>query len=330
MSISAKVEEEDWVPPQAYYDFRPEISGNELNGLDDPTLRPPDPILWHFDPSKTPFSELQSWYRNAVGLAEGAQQHKMANLEYRKRPQAEVAENSLDLTPAQWSEVIKKAALEECEADVVGICRVDPNWVFNSYEMHNKYVIIMGYSQVEDARSLASTPDAQVEYQHQYRRGNRSAIKLANWIKNQGQMAEPHGGPDAGSMLLVPAAVKAGLGELGKHGSIISRDLGSWFRLSCVLTNLELEVDTPDYIGVDDFCLNCQVCSRECPVDAIDDSKKMVRGVEKWYVDFDKCIPYFMTHSGCGICIAECPWSVPGVSNKLAGKLARRRESKSS
>jgi epoxyqueuosine reductase len=320
--------EENWSPPQEYYDFRPEISGNELNGLDDPGLRPPDPILWHFDPSKTPFSELQDWYRNAVGLTEGAHQHRLANQEYRTRPQAEVADEGPELTPAQWSEAIKKAALEECEADAVGITRVDPNWVFNSYEQQNKWVIVMGYRQLEDARPLASTPPAQVEYQHQYRRGNRSAIKLVNWIKNNGQMAEPHGGPDAGSMLLVPAAVKAGLGELGKHGSIISRELGSWFRLSIVLTNLELVEDEVDDIGVDDFCLNCQVCSRECPVDAIHDDKKMVRGVEKWYVDFDKCIPYFMTHNGCGICIAECPWSRPGVSDSLASKLARRRETK--
>jgi len=328
MSNANAVEVEEWEPPQEYYDFRPSISGNELNGLNDPTLRPPDPILWHFDPSKTPFSELQTWYRNVVGLAEGARLHKLANLEYRKRPQSEVADEGPDLTPAQWSEVIKKAALEECEADVVGITRVDPNWVFNSYEMHNKWVIVMGYIQEEDARSVASQPDTQVEYQHQYRRGNRSAIKLANWIKDQGQMAEPHGGPDAGSMLLIPAAVKAGLGELGKHGSVISRDLGSWFRLSCVLTNMDLVEDEPDDIGVDDFCLSCQVCSKECPVDAIDDQKQMVRGVEKWYVDFDKCIPYFMTHSGCGICIAKCPWSLPGVSRKLADKLARRRLAK--
>jgi len=50
----------------------------------------------------------------------------------------------------------------------------------------------------------------------------------------------------------------------------------------------------------------------------------MVRGVEKWYVDFDKCIPFFAETSGCAICIAVCPWSLPGVGENLSDKLARR------
>ena len=50
----------------------------------------------------------------------------------------------------------------------------------------------------------------------------------------------------------------------------------------------------------------------------------MVRGVSKWYVDFDRCIPYFAETSGCAICIAVCPWSLPGVGMSLAEKLRRR------
>ena len=50
----------------------------------------------------------------------------------------------------------------------------------------------------------------------------------------------------------------------------------------------------------------------------------MVRGDTKWYVDFDKCVPYFNETTGCGICIAVCPWSRPGVAANLVEKLARR------
>jgi epoxyqueuosine reductase QueG len=75
----------------------------------------------------------------------------------------------------------------------------------------------------------------------------------------------------------------------------------------------------------DEFCLQCQVCSRACPPDAIADTKQLVRRVEKWYVDFDKCIPCFGGTLGCAICVARCPWSKPGTAPRPAAKLIRRR-----
>jgi NAD-dependent dihydropyrimidine dehydrogenase PreA subunit len=47
--------------------------------------------------------------------------------------------------------------------------------------------------------------------------------------------------------------------------------------------------------------------------------------VEKWYVDFDRCIPYFVKTFGCGICIQVCPWSVPGRGPSLSTKLLAKR-----
>ena len=55
-----------------------------------------------------------------------------------------------------------------------------------------------------------------------------------------------------------------------------------------------------------------------------------VRGEEKWYVDFDRCIPYFAETKGCAICIARCPWSRPGIADNLLVKMARRRERRAS
>jgi epoxyqueuosine reductase QueG len=43
-------------------------------------------------------------------------------------------------------------------------------------------------------------------------------------------------------------------------------------------------------------------------------------------VDFDRCLPYFNEHGGCGICVAVCPWSRPGVAVSLAARMTRRRE----
>lgn len=67
--------------------------------------------------------------------------------------------------------------------------------------------------------------------------------------------------------------------ELGKHGSLIHRELGANFRLACVLTDLPLLADRPDVFGGDDFCASCRICADACPPDAIAADKQLVRGV---------------------------------------------------
>jgi len=49
-----------------------------------------------------------------------------------------------------------------------------------------------------------------------------------------------------------------------------------------------------------------------------------VRDVEKWYVDFDRCLPFFSQTYGCAICIAVYRGLGPGVGLTLAAKLSRR------
>ena len=106
---------------------------------------------------------------------------------------------------------------------------------------------------------------------------------------------------------------------------IINRRLGSSFRLASVLTDLPLRPTPADIFGADDFCVRCRVCADACPPDAIFDAKQLVRGDDKWYVDFDNCLPYFNETMGCGICMAVCPWSRPGVADNLVAKMATRR-----
>ena len=95
--------------------------------------------------------------------------------------------------------------------------------------------------------------------------------------------------------------------------------------LAGVTTDLPLDIDSPDEFGVDDMCKNCRICEDVCPPGAIVPDKQTVRGVEKWYVDFDKCIPFFAESFGCGVCVVACPWSRPGIADNLLHKLARRK-----
>ena len=117
---------------------------------------------------------------------------------------------------------------------------------------------VIAVAQDYDAISAAPSMKSLVEVTRQYARGTRTAKGLANWLRNNGQDALPYGGPMAGSFVLIPAAIEAGLGELGKHGSMIHPKFGANFRLACVLTNAPLIADSRHDFGAADFCARCQ------------------------------------------------------------------------
>ena len=70
--------------------------------------------------------------------------------------------------------------------------------------------------------------------------------------------------------------------------------------------------------------MSCKKCQTDCPPGAISNEKTLVRGVVKWYVDFDKCMPYVTEHKACGICLSTCPWSRPGIAKSLSQKMLRK------
>jgi epoxyqueuosine reductase QueG len=208
----------------------------------------------------------------------------------------------------------------------VGITAMRTDYVFQGHDVPpQRWMIVIALAQSFEAMATAPSRQSLVEVTRQYARGTRTAKAIANWLRQNGQDALPYGGPMAGAFVLIPAAIAAGLGELGKHGSMIHRRLGSNFRLACVLTDAPLVADDRQDFGSDDFCTHCHVCADACPPDAIGHAKTTVRGESRWYVDFDKCLPYFNEALGCGICLAVCPFSRPGTGLNLVEKLARRR-----
>ncbi len=303
----------------------PDVTGNDINGLGEEALRRAAPVMWH-DPDILAHGELQKWFF-AHGCASEADVYRTKNQEYARRPLPEVAPERPDWGAEAWTAKVKAAALDR-EADLVGMARLDPGWVFEGYEAPYEWIVVLAVAM--DPACLATAPShkSQTEVHKQYGRGTRAARKLAGWMREHGWDAEPHGGPRAGPVLMIPAAIAAGLGELGKHGSMINRRFGSSFRLASVLTDMPLVADAPDVFGADDFCTRCQVCTKVCPVDAITADKQMVRGERKWYVDFDDCILYFVENKGCGICIGQCPWSRTDIAPRLAEKMSRRRKSR--
>ncbi len=317
----------------------PDISGNAVNGRGERAPRRPSPLFWHYGVD-IPHKALQDYYMQRF---EAFPELQDFHLKYggrgARKPPEKPATPETD-TPEAWSRRVKECALAS-EGDLVGIARVDPGWVFEGYEAPEPWIVVIGVAMDHEELAKAPAIPAAVETMTQYNRGTRAARAVANFIQGAGYHARPHGGPAAGPLTLIPAAIEAGLGELGKHGSMINRSYGSPLPppraaprpppgrrrggRGGVLTALPLVADGRDVFGADDFCTLCRVCTDACPPDAISRDRQWVRGVERWYVDFDKCIPYFNDTQGCGICIAVCPWSRTGTAPKLAEKMTRRR-----
>jgi Pyruvate/2-oxoacid:ferredoxin oxidoreductase delta subunit len=306
----------------------PEVSGNAINGLGERAVRRPSPIYWHH-PSTIAHGRVMTWMIERTSREQPTvdRLHEKFGGRGPARP-ASIAEARSEDTREGWTARVKGFALAH-EADLVGVARLDPDWVFEGYEVTADWIIVLGVA-MDQPRLAAVWPEAASveEVMAAYNRGDRAAKALADHIRGQGWEAHGHGGPIAGPVTMIPAALACGFGELGKHGSIINRHYGSSFRLAAVTTSLPLVADAPDVFGADDFCASCQVCARACPPAAIAHEKQTVRGVSKWYVDFDNCVPYFNETYGCGICIAVCPWSLPGTAPRLAEKMARRKAGK--
>lgn len=300
----------------------PEVSGNTINGFGETQARQPRHIYWH-DPDQIEHGRLQQWYytQNASPEATAARDKARA-VEAQALPP--VAHDKARQAPDAWTKTVKDVALA-AGADQVGITPLRQDLVFQGCELDYKWIIVLAVRMDYEPLSQAPGITTSVEVMDKYTQGTSAAYGLAAWIREQGWDALHHGGPRAGPVLLIPHAISAGLGQLGKHGSMINREFGSSFRLACVVTDLPLIADHEDDLASDDFCLSCQACTRACPPRAISDAKHPVRGATKWYVDFDKCILYFNENQSCAICLAVCPWSRPGVAPSLADKMARRR-----
>lgn len=139
--------------------------------------------------------------------------------------------------------------------------------------------------------------------------------ELLGWIKQQWPETEGKVCVDIQPMMDKAWAVRAGLGWMGKHANVITRDYGSWVFLGELLLNLELEYDDTQ---IADQCGSCTLCIEACPTGAI---------VEPYVLDANRCISHATIESrapeiranvaanlkgwlyGCDVCQDVCPWN---------------------
>lgn len=301
----------------------PDLSGNAVNGLNEKQPRSARMVYWAPDPSDIPHGQLQMYfYKQSAKVPEfavaRARRQEILDVNLPQKADAPTLRSG-----AAWTSALSEF-VEAGICELTGVAEMRKEWVLEGHQITQSRVIMLGVQHEYDSISKAPEPEAGLEVMAQYTRAAAAAKEVAGWLRKEGWDAEALTGPMAGPLLMIPPALACGFGELGKHGSVINPDIGSSFRLAAVLTDAPFGPTAPVEAGIDGFCANCRICEDACPPEAIFHEKQTVRGTKKWYVNFDKCLPFFNQTHGCAICIAVCPWSRPGVGPNLAAKLARR------
>jgi epoxyqueuosine reductase len=137
-------------------------------------------------------------------------------------------------------------------------------------------------------------------------------FQLLGWIKETHHDVKGIVCTDTSPVMDKVWAQRAGLGWLGKHTNLITRDHGSWLFLGELILDIELDYDASFN---DDLCGSCTACIDACPTQALDE----------YQIDAGKCISYLTIEHrgklpenqndlqgwiyGCDICQDVCPWN---------------------
>jgi ferredoxin len=209
-------------------------------------------------------------------------------------------------------EIIERFA-RSCGADLAGFTKVMEDLVFKGADVKGKYAISLGFEMDLDDINTAPDPPAGIEALRAYWRLGWIVMKVSEFIRSLGYPAQGHQVRtflnDPPTVLHTLTAVRAGFGEVGRSGLLITPELGPRLRVGTVTTDLELPESGERTFGVEEFCSRCTICADECRGGAIPYEKKMERGVMKYTIDYEKCLPEFAKYDGCGICIKVCPFN---------------------
>jgi ferredoxin len=228
-----------------------------------------------------------------------------------------------DLEPHSHTRLLKQI-IRYLGGEACGICELDPAYVYShvgrgpepyGQEIKQEHRFAVVFTVPMDFRMIASAPQAPVivETAKQYVAAARIAVTAAGMIRRLGYPARAHMAGSNYQAVLPPLAWKAGLGELGRIGILITPRHGPRVRLGLLTTDLPLVPDSPIAFGVQDFCSKCRKCSENCPSQAIPTGEPSLNnGSVRWVIDRESCYLYWRkVGTDCARCIYVCPYSKP-------------------
>ncbi|MBK0347419.1 tRNA epoxyqueuosine(34) reductase QueG [Aerococcaceae bacterium zg-ZJ1578] len=153
--------------------------------------------------------------------------------------------------------------------------------------------------------------------------------KLIAFIKERSETATFKPMVDTGELIDVVTAQRAGLGFIGKHGLLITKEFGSFVYLGEIITNIEFEPDEP----VENGCGDCTRCVDACPTGAIMGDGRLnaprclsFQTQTKGYLpdEFRRKITHVIY--GCDICQLVCPYN-QGIDSHIHPEMEPEPES---
>jgi len=238
--------------------------------------------------------------------------------------------------PHEMSKWLKKVS-KFYGANLIGIAKFDPKWIYTHDRMNRayvipekiKYVIVLVIEMDLDAINTTPKMPGGIATGLGYSKIAFVRTLVSSFIKNLGYEVIPAGNSLG---LSVPVAVEAGLGGYGRHGLLITKEYGPRVRIAKILTDMPLVTDKPSYRfakSVERFCETCMTCAEKCPSASISFDKKTSYkthsisnnpGVKKWYVNVDTCYMFWIENGGdCSVCISDCEYNhKPSWPHKVA------------
>ncbi|MGB7318512.1 MAG: reductive dehalogenase domain-containing protein [Planktotalea sp.] len=228
--------------------------------------------------------------------------------------------------PGKMSAEIKRIA-RFFGADLCAITQRDDRWLYasrvdtrdmsaapNDLPEGITHVIVLGHQMEEDLVATYPSALAGAATGREYSHEAAIVMQLAAYIRNLGYEAVASMN-DTG--LVIPYALKAGLGEYARNQMVITPEFGPRLRFSKIFTSLPLQADPPKKLGVTEFCNICTKCADACPVKALpfgapalSTQPSSIKGVRKWTSDAEKCFGFWAKMSSdCAICMRVCPFN---------------------